>query len=195
MDAFLSLGVGLGLSAACGFRVFVPLLVASIAAQAGYLPLSPGFEWIGTREALLAFATATLFEVLAYYILWLDNVLDAIATPAAVIAGIVVSASVFTDLPPLLKWGAALIGGGVAGITQGASVLLRLKSVLFTGGLGNPLVSTAELIAAFVVALLAILLPLACLVLIAVLGIAAFRLTGRLVFGRYGNRGGISSPL
>jgi hypothetical protein len=184
MDALLSVGVGLGLSAACGFRVFVPLLVASIAAQVGYLPLSPGFEWVGTHEALLAFATATLLEVLAYYIPWLDNVLDAIATPAAVIAGIVVSASIITDLPPLLKWGVALIGGGVAGITQGASVLLRLKSALFTGGLGNPLVSTAELIAALVVALLAILLPLACLVLIAVLCIAVFRLTGRLVFRR-----------
>ncbi|HEX7549684.1 MAG TPA: DUF4126 domain-containing protein [Candidatus Methylomirabilis sp.] len=194
MDAFLSLGVGLGLSAACGFRVFVPLLVASIAAQAGYLSLSPGFEWIGTPQALYAFATATLLEVLAYCIPWLDNALDAIATPAAVIAGILASASVLTDLPPLLKWGAALIGGGVAGITQGASVLLRLKSALFTGGLGSPLVSTAELIAALVVALLAILLPLACLVLIAGLCIAAFRLTGRLVFGRHRNRGGTSSP-
>ena len=103
MDAFLSLGVGLGLSAACGFRVFVPLLVASIAAQAGYLSLSPGFEWIGTPQALYAFATATLLEVLAYYIPWLDNALDAIATPAAVIAGMVARASVLTDLPPLLK--------------------------------------------------------------------------------------------
>ena len=194
MDAFLSLGVGLGFSAACGFRVFVPLLVGSIAAQVGYLPLSPGFEWIGTPQALTAFATAALLEVLAYCIPWLDNALDAIATPVSVIAGIVVSASVFTDLPPFLKWGEALIGGGVAGITQGASVLFRLKSVLFTGELGNPLVSAAELIAALVVALLAILLPLACLVLIAGLCIAAFRLSGRLVFGRRRNRGGTSSP-
>jgi len=184
MDTLLSLGVGLGLSAACGFRVFVPLLIASIGAQMGYLPLSPGFEWVGTREALLAFATATLLEVLAYYIPWLDNVLDTIATPAAVIAGIIVSASVLTDLPPILKWGAALMGGGVAGIAQGASVLLRLKSAIFTGGLGNPLVSTLELVAALSLALLAILFPLACLALIAALFIAVFRLTGRLVIRR-----------
>jgi hypothetical protein len=194
MDTLLSLGVGLGLSAACGFRVFVPLLVASIAAQAGHYPLSPGFEWIGTREALLALTTATLLEVLAYYIPWLDNALDAIATPAAVAAGMIVSASVLTDLPPLLKWGAALVGGGVAGIAQGASVLLRLKSALFTGGLGNPLVSTAELVAAIVLALLALFLPLACLVLTVGLCVAAFRLGGRLVFGRRRNRGGASPP-
>ncbi len=184
MDTILSLGIGLGLSAACGFRVFVPLLIASIASQTGHLSLSPGFEWIGTREALLAFATATLLEVLAYYIPWLDHALDVIATPAAVLAGIIVSASVLADLPPILKWGAALIGGGVAGITQGASLLLRLKSTFFTGGIGNPLVSTAELIAALLLALLALLVPVVCLVLIAALCIAAFRLSGRLVFGR-----------
>ena len=73
MDTLLSLGVGLGLSAACGFRVFVPLLAASVAAQAGYLTLAPGFEWIGTSQALYAFATATLLEVLAYSIPLLDN--------------------------------------------------------------------------------------------------------------------------
>ena len=180
----MSLGVGLGLSAACGFRVFVPLLVASVAAQAGYLPLSPGFEWIGTREALLAFATATFLEVLAYYVPWLDSILDTIATPAAVLAGIIASASVLTDLPPPLKWGATLIGGGLAGFAQGSSVLLRLKSAVFTGGLANPLVSTAELIAALVLALLAVLLPLVCLVMIAALSSLAFRRAGRLVLGR-----------
>jgi hypothetical protein len=184
MNVLLSLGVGLGLSAACGFRVFVPLLVASIAAQTGHLPLSPGFEWIATPQALYAFATATLLEVLAYCIPWLDNALDAIATPAAMAAGMIVSASALIDLPPLVRWGAALVGGGVAGIVQGTSVLLRLKSALFTGGLGNPLVSTAELVAALVLALLAILLPLACLILIVGLCIAAFRLGGRLLFRR-----------
>src|SRR5512146_2904800 len=104
METLLSIGIGLGLSAACGFRVFVPLLVASIAARAGYLSLAPGFEWVGTQPALYAFATATLLEILAYYIPWLDNALDAIATPAAVIAGMLVGAAVFTDLPPFLKW-------------------------------------------------------------------------------------------
>ena len=68
MDALLSIGIGLGLSAACGFRVFVPLLVASLAAQAGYLSLTPGFEWVGTQPALYAFGTATLLEILAYSI-------------------------------------------------------------------------------------------------------------------------------
>ena len=120
MDTLLSLGVGLGLSAACGFRAFVPLLAASVAAQAGYLTLAPGFEWIGTSQALYAFATATLLEVLAYSIPLLDNLLDAIATPVAVIAGVLASAAVFADLPPFFRWSLAIIAGGAAaGMVRG----------------------------------------------------------------------------
>jgi hypothetical protein len=185
MELLISIAVGLGLSAACGFRVFVPLLIASLAAQAGSLPLAPGFEWIGTPEALYAFAAATLLEILAYYVPWLDNALDAIATPAAVLAGILLSASVMVDLPPLLRWGLAIVaGGGAAGLTQGATALLRLKSAVLSGGLANPLVATAELLGAAGVALLAVLLPALCLLLLAVLLAAAFRKAGRPAFGR-----------
>jgi hypothetical protein len=187
METLLSVGMGLGLSAACGFRVFVPLLAASIAAQAGYLAPAPGFEWIGTLQALYAFATATLLEVLAYSIPWLDNALDAIATPAAVIAGMLASAAIFADLPPFLKWGLAIIGGGgVAGLTQGATTLLRLKTALASGGIGNFLVAAAELSGAVVVSVLAIALPLACLVLVLGIGVIVWRLSRRLIFGRRG---------
>src|SRR5512134_4130569 len=156
METLLSIGIGLGLAAACGFRVFVPLLVASIAARAGYLSLAAGFDWVGTEPALYAFATATVLEILAYYIPWLDNVLDAIATPAALIAGMLVGAAVFTDLPPLVKWSLAIIAGGAAaGMVQGATGLLRLKSTALTGGLANPVVSTLELAGSLVTAVMA----------------------------------------
>ena len=185
MDALLSIGIGLGLSAACGFRVFVPLLVASLAAQAGYLSLTPGFEWVGTQPALYAFGTATLLEILAYYIPWLDNALDAIATPAAVIAGMLVGAAVFTDLPPLVKWSLAIIAGGAAaGMVQGATGLLRLKSAVFSGGFGNPLVSTGEIVGAIVMSVVALTIPVLALLLAVALCVAAFRLAGRILFGR-----------
>jgi hypothetical protein len=186
-DALLSIGIGLGLSAACGFRVFVPLLVASLAAQSGYLTLAPGFEWVGTQPALYAFATATVLEILAYYIPWLDNALDAIATPAAVIAGMLVGAAVFTDMPPFLKWSLAIIAGGAAaGMVQGATSLLRLKSTALSGGLANPVVSTFELIGSFLTAVVAVAIPVAALLLVVALCIVAFRLAGRAFFGRRG---------
>ncbi len=189
MEFLLSLAVGIGLSAACGFRVFVPLLVAGVAARAGILTLTPGFEWLGTDPALAALGTATVLEVLAYFVPWLDHLLDLVATPTAVVAGILASAAVLTDLPPALRWGLAVIaGGGAAGLVQGASVLLRLKSAALTGGLGNPAVALFELAAALLTSLFAVLVPLLAVGLVLALCVLAFRLAGRILFGR--GRGG-----
>src|SRR5438874_3598888 len=95
METILSICAGIGLAAACGFRVFVPLLVVSIAALSGHLHLLPSFQWLGTYPALLALSVATALEIGGYYIPWLDHLLDTIATPAAVIAGTLLSASIF----------------------------------------------------------------------------------------------------
>ncbi|HUE74831.1 MAG TPA: DUF4126 domain-containing protein, partial [Pirellulaceae bacterium] len=161
IDIIASLCLGLGLSAACGFRVFVPLLGLSIAAMVKYVEPAAGWEWIGTWPALICLATATALEIGAYYIPWLDNALDSIATPAAAIAGALVSLAVVTDLPPLWKWSLALIaGGGIAGLIQAATVTLRGTSTATTGGLANFAVSTGELIFALITTLLALVLPL-----------------------------------
>ena len=145
METLLGLAVGIGLSAACGFRVFVPLLVMNLASLSGHLHLGSDFAWIGSYYAMVAFGTATIVEVLGYYIPWLDHVLDIVATPAAIIAGTVVTASTITDMSPFLKWTLALIaGGGIAGLVQGTTVVLRAKSSVLTAGIGNPLVSTLE---------------------------------------------------
>jgi hypothetical protein len=185
METLLGIAVGIGLSAACGFRVFVPLLVMNLAALTGHVHLAPGFEWIGSTYATVAFGTATIVEVLAYYIPWLDHILDLIASPAAMIAGMVVTASVVMDISPFLKWMLAIIaGGGVAAIMQGVTVTLRTKSSVLTAGAGNVLVSSAELAGSIITALLAIIAPILCLVLIALLCIFVIRKAGRLFFGR-----------
>lgn len=181
----VSIAAGLGLAAACGFRVFVPLLIAGVASRTGHLPLADGFAWLGSWPALLGLGVATVSEIGAYYIPWLDHALDTVATPAAVLAGMFASASVLTDLPPLLKWTVTLIGGGgLAGLIQGTSVLLRIKSAALTGGLANPVISTGELIGATVTALLAVVIPVFCLAAVVVLIVLAFRASGRLMFGR-----------
>jgi hypothetical protein len=175
-----SLGLGLGLAAACGFRVFVPLLVVSLGARFGYVPLAPGWDWIATTPAALAFGSATLLEVMGFYIPWLDHVLDTIATPAAIVAGIVTSASVLTDLPPLLKWTAVVVGGGgLAALVQGSTVALRAASGATTGGLANPVVATVELAGSAITALAAIALPLFALFGVALALFLAFRVVGR----------------
>ena len=185
METLLSISIGLGLSAACGFRVFVPLLIMSIASLTGHLEISEEFRWIGSVPALAAFSTATALEIVAYYIPWLDHVLDTMATPAAVVAGVIASASVVTNLSPLVKWSLALIaGGGIAGIIQGTTVLTRLKSTAITGGVGNSLISTLELAGAITTAFLAIFVPLICLAIILAVFWFLFHKAGRVVFGR-----------
>jgi hypothetical protein len=167
LELTLSILIGIGLAAACGFRVFVPFLVASIASVAGHLTLAPGFEWIGTHYALVAFAVATLLEIAAYYVPWLDNLLDTIATPAAVVAGVVIAASVVGDMSPFLRWTLAVVaGGGAAAAVQAATVAVRGASSVTTGGLGNPVVSTGELGGSTVMAILAVVLPVVAVILV-----------------------------
>lgn len=160
----MGLVIGVGLSAACGFRVFVPLLGMSIASLAGHLTLASGFQWIGTWPALIAFSAATSIEICAYYIPWVDNVMDIAATPAAIVAGTIVTASQVGDTSPLLQWSLAVIaGGGVCAVVQGGTVAVRAASTGTTGGFGNFIFATLELIAAVIGTVLAIVLPVVCL--------------------------------
>ena len=152
--------LGIGLSAATGFRIFIPFFVASVASLTGYLTLSPSFEWIGTYPALIVFGAATILEIAAYYIPWLDNLLDSIATPAAFIAGAILMIAVVSGLPPLAKWALAIIAGsGAAGIVQTGTTITRAAFTTTTGGLVNPVVSTVEAGSSFGLSLLAIFIP------------------------------------
>ncbi len=180
MEIFISICVGIGLSAACGFRVFVPLLITSLAAMSGHLHLAHGFEWIGTYPALIAFAVATVVEIGAYYIPWVDHALDTIATPAAVIAGTLVMASLVTEMSPFLRWTLAVIAGGTAaGLVQGATVASRGASFATTAGFGNPIVATIELVGAVVTSFLAILAPVFLVGALIVAGVVIVRRLAR----------------
>jgi hypothetical protein len=148
----------------------------------GYLSLTPGMTWLGSDAALLAFGLATVLEVGAYYVPWLDNLLDTLATPAAITAGVITTAAVTPELSPLLRWALAIVaGGGAAGLVQAGTALLRLKSSTFTAGVGNPVVATGELVGSFALCGLALLAPLlAGAVVVLVLAVLARRLVALL---------------
>jgi hypothetical protein len=177
VDALIGFFVGLALSAAVGFRVFVPLLLTGSAARLGYLELTTDMAWLASDAALVALATATVLEVSAYYVPWLDNLLDTVATPTAVVAGVIAWAAVTPELSPLLRWTLAVIaGGGAAGLVQSGTALLRLHSTAFTAGLGNPVVATGELAGSVSLSVLAVLAPVlaAVLVLLVLVGLVGF---------------------
>ena len=180
-ETLLGVFVGLGLSAAAGLRLFVPLLVMSAASLSGHLELSSSFDWIGTREALIGFAVAAALEIAAYLIPFLDNALDVIAAPAAGVAGTVLMASSIVEMSPLLKWTLAIVaGGGVAGTVQLFTSATRLVSTATTAGLANPAVSVAETGSSAGLSVVAIAAPVLALVLVVVLVYVAVRALVRL---------------
>lgn len=169
VEYLLAAALGVSLAAAVGLRVFVPMLVVSVAARFGFMELSPGFSWVGSNTAIAMLAIAAIAEVAAYYVPGLDNVLDALAAPVAVAAGTLMVAVPLGELAPMVKWTAAIVaGGGVAGVTHAITSMLRAKSTLATGGLGNPLVATGELGGSLLLSILALLLPVVALVLLLV---------------------------
>ncbi|MBL7777782.1 MAG: DUF4126 domain-containing protein [Chitinophagales bacterium] len=152
--------LGISLSACCGFRVFIPLLVAGLAAKFKYLPLSAGFEWMSSWPAIICFGVASLAEVVAYYFPVIDNLLDTVTTPSAFIAGTALSASVFTEFDPMTKWISAIVaGGGTAGAIQAGTGILRLGSTKLTAGLGNGIIATAENALSIIGSILALIVP------------------------------------
>jgi hypothetical protein len=186
LDLATSIALGIGLAAATGFRLFLPLLILSAVAYTGHINLNESFAWLGTPAAIVMLGTAAIAEIAAFYIPGVDNLLDALAIPGAVVAGTIASAATMTDLPPMVKWTTAVIaGGGVAGITQGLTAVLRAKSTILTGGLGNSAVATAELGGASLITLLALVAPLAALAVVILFFWSAFRLVRRLASGAH----------
>ncbi|HHP7230476.1 MAG TPA: DUF4126 domain-containing protein [Xenococcaceae cyanobacterium] len=181
MDILLALCLGVALSAACGFRVFVPPLVMSLAAVNGNFELSPQFAWLGSYPAMVALAFATVVEILAYYIPIVDNLLDTIEIPTAIAIGTILTAANLGDVDPVLQWTLAVIaGGGTAGIIESATSMTRLASTGLTGGIGNLFLATTEALSAAVLSILALTLPLLAMGL--VIGLLIFAITKILKF-------------
>lgn len=167
MEIFLSLCLGIGLAACSGFRVFVPLLMSSIAVHFGIVNVTDGFEWMGTWTAITVLATATVLEIGGYYIPWVDNLLDTIAAPAAVAAGTLLTTSFVEIDNPLLHWGLGIImGGGTAGFIQVGTSLVRLASTKLSGGIANPVVATVENVASMGFSLFTFWLPVVAFVFV-----------------------------
>ncbi|MGC4235177.1 MAG: DUF4126 domain-containing protein, partial [Niabella sp.] len=163
--------LGIALSACCGFRVFVPLLVAGLASRFHIFNFAESFQWLSSTPALIALGAATLFEIAAYYIPFIDNILDTIATPLAAVAGTLLATSVIPIDNEWMKWMIGIIaGGGGAGLVASGTGLLRLLSSKTTLGTGNAVVATGENTAAIGGSVLAFVIP----VIMAILFLFAF---------------------
>ncbi len=166
-EIILSIFLGIGLAASVGFRVFVPLFLLSLAAYYQLVPISENWQWIGGLPAIITLGLATLLEIAAYLIPWLDNILDTIAVPLAAIAGTIVMLSTITELSPLLTWSLAIIaGGGTASVIKTGNGSARLGSSLQTAGFANPLISIFETIGAVFMAVISFISPVIAVLLV-----------------------------
>lgn len=176
-ETILSIFLGIGLAASVGFRVFLPLFALSLASYFGLWELNPSWQWIGSLAAVMTLGIATFLEVFAYFIPWLDNVLDTIAVPLAAIAGTAVMVSTVANLDPVVTWSLAIIaGGGTATAIKGAGATSRLASTASTGGLANPVLATIETGTATVVTVASIFAPILAAVLVIIILFLIFRI-------------------
>ncbi|HED24071.1 MAG TPA: DUF4126 domain-containing protein [Firmicutes bacterium] len=175
MEYLLSLLIGVSLSATSGFRIFVPLLVLSIFSLAGWVELTPAFSWLGTYPALAALSVATILEITAYFFPYMDNLLAAVAAPAGVLAGVLITAAVLVDFHPMLAWALAIVTGG--GAALGGSVvsnLMHTGSTAVSDGAANPVLSAVESLFAVINSFLALIIPVLAFLMLLVLALIVF---------------------
>ncbi|WP_394749675.1 DUF4126 domain-containing protein [Spongiimicrobium salis] len=180
-ETIISIFLGIGLAASVGFRVFLPLFALSLASYMGVWELNENWQWIGSLAALITLGVAMLVEIFAYFIPWVDNLLDSLAVPLAAIAGTAVMVSTIANLDPIVTWSLAIIaGGGTATMIKGASATTRLTSTATTGGVANPVVATIETGTAAVVSTAAIAIPPIAIILVIIILIVIFRIYRKL---------------
>jgi len=176
IETIFSICLGIGLAASVGFRVFIPLFALSLAAYFDFWELNESWQWIGGTTALITLGVATIIEIVAYYIPYIDNLLDTIAVPLAALAGTAVMMSTVTDLSPLITWALAIIaGGGTAAAIAGSSSTTRLASTATTGGLANPIVSSLETGTSVVISVVSVFIPVLAVILVFIILFIIFK--------------------
>ena len=162
----LSTFIGIGLAAASGFRVFLPLFAVSLASYLGWIPMNDNFQWLSSLPTLIVTGVATLVEILAYYIPVVDNFLDTVTVPLATVAGSVLFASQFIELGTFPQWALAIIaGGGTAATIAAGFAGTRAASTATTAGIGNNVIATTETAGAGLMSVLSIFLPVIAFIL------------------------------
>ncbi|NCP07035.1 MAG: DUF4126 domain-containing protein [Flavobacteriales bacterium] len=176
LESIISICLGIGLAASVGFRLFLPLFALSLASYFNILELNESWQWIGSLSALLILGVATIVEIFAYFIPYVDNLLDSIAVPLAALAGTMIMLSTVADLSPEITWALAIIaGGGTAAAIAGTSSAARLTSTVTTGGIGNPVISTVETGTSILMSLVSIIFPVLAIILVLVIFLIIFK--------------------
>ena len=183
----ISAFIGIGLAAATGFRIFLPMFAVSLASYMGWIPMNESFQWLSGLPTLITTGIATIVEILAYYIPFVDHLLDTMSIPLATVAGSVMFASQFAEIGTFPQWALALIaGGGTAAAISSGFAGTRAASTATTGGLGNSVVATTETAGAGIMSILALAAPIIAFI-VAIILIIAVVFFGRKIWRKFKN--------
>jgi hypothetical protein len=170
-----------GLAAATGLNAYLPLLIVGLLARyTDLITLRPPFNALENAWVLGVLGFLLLIEMTVDKIPTADTVNDVIQTAVRPAAGAIVfaaTAGVITDVHPAV----AIICGLLAAFSVHAvKATARPMVTATTAGVGNPIVSTAEDVAAGVTTLVAVLVPaIGAALIIALVAFLAWRLLRR----------------
>jgi hypothetical protein len=148
ITTLVQLMMGVSLAACCGLRAWMPMLIVSLLAKAGYVHVSPAFSFLERTDALIIFGVATALELLGDKVIVIDHFLDAVGTFVRPAVGTVLASSMLTHMDPLAATTLGLIAGGAPAFTiHAGKTVIRAKSSLlahFHAGVGNATLSVLE---------------------------------------------------
>jgi hypothetical protein len=165
---------GITLAAPAGVNAYIPLLAVALAERFGWITLREPFDLLGSWWFIALVAVLLLVELVADKVPAVDHVNDVVQTFVRPAAGglVAVASSGGGRIEPwLLLIAGVLIAGGVHAVKASARPVINAA----TGGVGAPVVSTAEDIGAAGVTVMAFVLPvLTFLVVVAMIGLAVW---------------------
>jgi hypothetical protein len=167
MDIITILGTALGAAWTSGVNLYATVAVLGLLQRYGFVSRLPGGLEVLDNWWIIGIALGLYaVEFVADKIPYVDTVWDALHTFIRVPAGAIIALAATTDLDPTVQVVALLLGGGLALSTHGTKATVRAAANLSPEPLTNWALSLTEDVFAIGAVVLAVLHPVAVLVLI-----------------------------
>lgn len=183
ITALGGIGAAFGLSSSAGLNAYIPLLIVALAARfplnQPFLALQEPYNFIGNSWVIAILVVLLIIETLVDKVPAIDTMNDFIQTFIRPTAGAILfaaNAQIITEVSPIIALVCGLILAGGVHATKG---VVRPVVTATTAGTGNWIVSIIEDIAAFILSLLSILVPLIAIILVVFLAIGIISWLGR----------------
>ncbi len=171
MEAITNVLAAFGLSGSAGLNAYVPLLVVALTARfSNLVVLNKPWDTLESWWVIGVLAVLVVIEFFADKVPAVNHANDVIQTFVRPTAGAILfaaSTSTIANVDPAVALILGLLTAGTVHV--GKSALLRPAVTATTGGVANPVVSTIEDVVAFIVSVVAVLVPALIVVLLVLL--------------------------